>query len=58
MKRFLDIKNLTRLSILNKPLKVQEINETTSEEYEDRWLIKAEKLETKRLRAWRHQLAR
>ena len=57
MKRFLDIKNLTRLSILNKPLNVKEINDVTSEEYEDKWLIKAEKLETKRLRAWRHQLA-
>lgn len=57
MKRFLDIKNLTRLNILNKPLRVQDLNTMTTEEYDDRWLLKAEKLETKRLRAWRHQLA-
>ena len=57
MKRLPHIKDLTRLTVLAKPMRVKDIDADVTEEYEDRWLIKAEKIETKRMRAWRQQLA-
>lgn len=57
MKRFPNIKDLKRLRVLNKPMRTTELSEDMAEEYEDKWLLKAEKIETKRIRAWRHQLA-
>ncbi len=49
--------SIKRVNILNRPAKVSEITEQNTEEYEDRWLIEADKIKTKRLRAWRHMLA-
>jgi hypothetical protein len=57
MKRFANVKDLKRLRFLNKPTQVADLSEEMAEQYEDRWLLKAEKMETKRIRAWRHQLA-
>ena len=57
MKRFANVKDLKKLRFLNKPTQVADLSEDMTEEYEDKWLLKAEKLETKRIRAWRHQLA-
>lgn len=57
MKRFANIKDLKRLKVLNKPTRVIDLSDDMADEYEDRWLLKAEKIETKRIRAWRHQLA-
>lgn len=57
MKRLVNIKDLKRLRVLNKPTRVADISEDMTDEYEDKWLLKAEKIETKRIRAWRHQLA-
>lgn len=57
MKRFANVKDLKRLRFLNKPTRVADLSEEIAEQYEDRWLLKAEKIETKRIRAWRHQLA-
>lgn len=49
--------NLKRLNILNKPTKFTDISQTDLDEFEDHWLIDAEKIETKKLRRWRQQLA-
>ena len=57
MKRFINLKQLKRLNLLHTPQSVRDISEELVEDYEDKWLIQAEKIETKRLRAWRHQLA-
>ena len=57
MKRFVNINNLKRLRVLNKPTRVADLSDEIADEYEDKWLLKAEKIETKRIRAWRHQLA-
>lgn len=57
MKRFANVKNLKRLRLLNKPTQVTDLPEDMAEQFEDKWLLKAEKIETKRIRAWRHQLA-
>jgi hypothetical protein len=57
MKRLVNIKDLKRLRVLNKPTRVTDLSEEMADEYEDKWLLKAEKIETKRIRAWRNQLA-
>jgi hypothetical protein len=58
MKRLPHIKSLKRLQILNKPVRVADIStELDSEVYTDTWLFQAEKIEAKRLRHFRQQLA-
>jgi hypothetical protein len=58
MKRLPHVKNLKRLSVLNRPVRVADVrNEIDQDAYTDPWLLKAEKLETKRLRRFRQQLA-
>ncbi len=57
MKRLPQFRNLKRLSVLNKPTKVTDITDADADEYDDKWLLKAEKIEVKRLRNWRQQLA-
>jgi orotate phosphoribosyltransferase-like protein len=58
MKRLPHIKQLKRLNILHRPTAVQDIaNEIDVEAYTDTWLLEAEKIQTKRLRRFRQQLA-
>jgi hypothetical protein len=57
MKKLSNLKSLKRLSILNKPTRVADITALPTEEYEDRWLFQAEKIQAKRLRRFRQQLA-
>ncbi|QQS18098.1 hypothetical protein IPL68_05665 [Candidatus Saccharibacteria bacterium] len=58
MKRLPHIKQLKRLNILHRPTAVQDLtSEIGSEDYNDTWLFEAEKLEIKRLRRFRQQLA-
>ena len=57
MKRLSQFRNLKRLSVLNKPTKVADLTDAYADEYEDKWLLKVEKIEVKRLRNWRQQLA-
>ncbi len=49
--------SLKRLNVLSQPMRVSEITSIDTEEFEDKWLLEAEKLKTKRIRAWRQQLA-
>ena len=48
---------MKRLHILNKPTRVADLADLADQDYEDRWLLEAEKLEAKRLRRFRQQLA-
>jgi hypothetical protein len=48
--------SLKRLNILSKPTRVSDVLAVDTEEFEDKWLLEAEKIKTKRIRAWRHQL--
>ncbi len=58
MKRLPHIKSLKRLRILNKPVQVADISaELDSDAYTDTWLLQAEKIQAKRLRRFRQQLA-
>lgn len=57
MKRLPNFRNLKRMSVLSKPTRVADLTEADADEYEDKWLLKAEKIEVKRLRDWRQQLA-
>ncbi len=58
MKRLPYIKSLKRLRILNKPVQVADISaELDSDAYTDTWLLQAEKIQAKRLRRFRQQLA-
>ncbi|MFZ1249020.1 MAG: hypothetical protein WAQ24_01720 [Candidatus Saccharimonadales bacterium] len=57
MKKLTNFKSLKRLNILNKPTRVADISALHTEVYEDQWLLQAEKIETKRLRRFRQQLA-
>ena len=58
MKRLQQVKNLKKFRLFTKPITPRDISADIAEDFEDRWLLKAEKIETKRLRAWRQQLAR
>ncbi len=58
MKRLPTIKSLKRLPVLNRPIRVADVQkEIDTDAYADTWLLHAEKLETKRLRRFRQQLA-
>ncbi|MBP9761715.1 hypothetical protein KBD11_01470 [Candidatus Saccharibacteria bacterium] len=57
MKKHHHFKSLKRLNILNKPTRVADIRSLQTEKYEDQWLIQADKIQTKRLRRFRQQLA-
>ncbi len=57
MKRLPNFKNLKRLNILNKPARAADITAKDTDEFEDRWLLEREKIEVKKIRSWRHQLA-
>lgn len=49
--------SLKRLNVLSQPMRVADISSIDTEEFEDKWLLEAEKIKTKRIRAWRQQLA-
>ena len=49
--------SLKRLNVLSKPTRVADLSAVDTEEFEDNWLLEAEKIKTKRIRAWRHQLS-
>ena len=49
--------SVKRLNILNRPAKFTDISQVDIDQYEDHWLLDAEKMETKKIRNWRHQLA-
>lgn len=55
----MSIKKLSigRLKLMNRPAKVADLDKQEIEQFEDKWLLKAEKIETKQLRAWRHILS-
>ncbi len=48
---------MKRLHIITKPTNVADLAEIDTQEYEDRWLLKAEKREHKLMRQFRHNLA-
>lgn len=48
---------MKRLRIITKPIKVADIQEVEAQNYEDKWLLKAEKIQAKRLRRFRQNLA-
>jgi hypothetical protein len=48
---------MKRLHILTKPTRVADLAEIEVPDYEDKWLLKAEKIEAKRLKRFRQQLA-
>jgi hypothetical protein len=48
---------MKRLHILTKPIKVADLAEIDAPDYEDKWLLQVEKIEAKRLRRFRQQLA-
>lgn len=48
---------MKRLHILTKPIKTTEIADIEAHDYEDKWLLKAEKLQTKRYRKFRQSMA-
>lgn len=56
MKRLPNFRKLKRLRVIDKPIRVGDIRDIDAEAYEDKWLFKAEKIEVKRIRNWRHQL--
>ncbi len=45
-----------RVKVLGRPTEVGEIDSVSMDDFEDDWQLEAEKMEVKRLRAWRHQL--
>jgi hypothetical protein len=58
MKRLPHIKSLKRLRILSRPVQVADISaELESDLYTDTWLFQAEKIQAKRHRRFRQQLA-
>jgi hypothetical protein len=58
MKRLPHIKSLKRLNILSRPVQVADISaELESDLYTDTWLFQAEKIQAKRHRRFRQQLA-
>jgi hypothetical protein len=58
MKRLSHVKTLKRLNILSQPIRVADLKHDIAEEdYSDTWLLQTEKLEAKRLRRFRQQLA-
>lgn len=38
-------------------MRVADITAIDTEEFEDKWLLEAEKIKTKRIRAWRQQFS-
>ena len=48
---------MKRLLIITKPTRLADLADIDTQEYEDRWLLKAEKRQNKRLRQFRHNLA-
>lgn len=58
MKRLSSVKKLKRLNILHRPVATQDLKKAIDiEAFNDTWLLEVEKLETKRLRYFRHLLA-
>lgn len=58
MKRLPTIKSLKRLPVLNRPIRVADVQaQIDTDAYADTWLLQAEKIQTKRLRRFRQQLA-
>jgi hypothetical protein len=47
---------MKRLSIINKPTAVDELANLDADVYENDWQLKAERLRTKQLRKFKHQL--
>lgn len=48
---------MKRLRIITKPIKVADIQDVEVQVYEDKWLLQAEKIQAKRLRRFRQNLA-
>lgn len=48
---------MKRLHILTKPTNVADLADLENEDYNDPWLLRAEKIQAKRIRRFRHQLA-
>lgn len=49
--------SVKRLNILNRPARFADFSQMDIDKYEDDWLLEAEKIENKKLRNWRQQLA-
>lgn len=47
---------MKRLHIISKPIKMADLADLETQEYEDKWLFEAEKRQIKRLRRFRHLL--
>lgn len=48
---------MKRLQIITKPIKLSDLADIDTQDYEDRWLLKAEEMQHKRLRRLRQHLA-
>lgn len=48
---------MKRLRIITKPTRVADIQDVESQDFENQWLLKAEKIRVKRLRRFRQHLA-
>jgi hypothetical protein len=48
---------MKRLHIINKPTTVEALADFDADAYESTWLLKAERLETRRLRRFKRQIA-
>lgn len=48
---------MKRLSIITKPTAVDDLADLDTDNYTNEWQLKAERLEVKRLRKFKHQLA-
>lgn len=48
---------MKRLHIITKPTKLVDLDDIASQEYDDRWLLKAENRQHKLMRKLRHNLA-
>lgn len=58
MKRLPHIKSLKRLPVLNRPMQVADVQtDIDADAYADTWLLEAEKIQTKRIRRFRQQMA-
>ncbi len=57
MSKLHKINEIKKLRLFRKPINVDELSVDMKDEYEDRWLLEAEKIETKKIRQWRQQLS-
>lgn len=47
---------MKRLHIINKPIKLTDLADIEAQDYDDRWLLKEEKRQAKRMRRFRQYL--